>query len=190
MSFGRQAVTYLIAAIGGLIGAVLLWLSTAFVADFLLGLSGMSAREGGRAMMAFFAIGPFGALVGLGLGIWLALRQRGAGRSLSAFLGALLTAVLLVAGTYGAVIGYYKLTDDDSGSERTPAAALFRVPAPRGHGIARQARCRPGRHRHGQEPDVRNPHRDLGRRRQAGDPRRRRALFPHIEPNASASHPK
>jgi hypothetical protein len=30
------------------------------VADFLLGLSGMSAREGGRAMVAFFAIGPFG----------------------------------------------------------------------------------------------------------------------------------
>ena len=58
---GRTIVTYGLAAIGGLIGAILLWLSTGFVADFLLGLSGMSAREGGRAMVAFFAIGPFGA---------------------------------------------------------------------------------------------------------------------------------
>jgi len=78
MSFGRRAVTYGLAAIGGLVGAALLWLSTGFVADFLLGLSGMSAREGGRAMVAFFAIGPFGALLGFGLGVWLVLHQRGA----------------------------------------------------------------------------------------------------------------
>jgi hypothetical protein len=131
MSFGRQAGTYLIAAVAGLIGAVLLWLSTGFVADFLLGLSGMSDREGGRAMVAFFAIGPFGALVGLGLGIWLALRQRGAGRSLGAFFGALLTAVLLIAGTYGAVIGYYQLTDDVLVRNGPPPQLYFefRLPA-------------------------------------------------------------
>ena len=57
---GRTIVTYGLAAIGSLIGAILLWLSTGLVADFLLGLSGLSAREGGRAMVAFFAIGPFG----------------------------------------------------------------------------------------------------------------------------------
>ena len=91
MSFGRQAVTYGIAAIGGLVGAALLWLSTGFVADFLLGLSGMSAREGGRAMVAFFAIAPFGALLGLGLGVWLVLHQRGTHRSIASFAGAVLT---------------------------------------------------------------------------------------------------
>ena len=109
---GRTIVTYGLAAIGGLIGAILLWLSTGFVADFLLGLSGMSAREGGRAMVAFFAIGPFGALLGFGLGVWLVLHQRGAHRSIAAFAGAIVTAIALVAAIYGAVIGFYALTDD------------------------------------------------------------------------------
>ena len=104
---GRTIVTYGLTAIGGLIGAILLWLSTGFVADFLLGLSGMSAREGGRAMVAFFAIGPFGALLGFGLGVWLVLHQRGAHRSIAAFAGAIVTAIALVAATYGAVIGFY-----------------------------------------------------------------------------------
>jgi MFS family permease len=132
MSFGRQAATSILAAIGGLIGAALLWLSTGFVADFLLGLSGMSAREGGRAMVAFFAIGPFGALLGLGLGIWLVLHQRGAHRSLAAFAGALLTAVLLVAAAYGAVIGYFKLTDDVLVRNGPPPQLYFEVRLPAG----------------------------------------------------------
>jgi hypothetical protein len=80
---GRTIATYGLAAIGGLIGAILLWLATGVVADFLLGLSGMSAREGGRAMVAFFAIGPFGGLLGLGIGVWLVLHRRGAHRAAS-----------------------------------------------------------------------------------------------------------
>jgi hypothetical protein len=94
---GRTLVTYGLAALGGLVGAILFWLSTGIVADFLLGLSGMSAREGGRAMVAFFAIGPFEGLLGLGLGVWLVLRRRGAHLSFAAFAGAILTAVALVA---------------------------------------------------------------------------------------------
>src|SRR4029079_1477542 len=109
---GRTLVTYGLAALGGLVGAILFWLSTGIVADFLLGLSGMSAREGGRAMVAFFAIGPFGGLLGLGLGVLLVLRRRGDHLSFAAFGRAILTAVALVAAIYGAVIGFYALTDD------------------------------------------------------------------------------
>jgi hypothetical protein len=103
---GRTIVTYGLAAIGGLIGAILLWLSTGFVADFLLGLSGMSAREGGRAMVAFFAIGPFGALLGFGLGVWLVLHQR--------------------------VIGFYALTDDVLVRNGPPPQLLFELRLPAG----------------------------------------------------------
>ena len=55
-------------------------------------------------MVAFFAIGPFGGLLGLGLGVWLVLHRRGAHRSFAAFAGGILTAVALVAAIYGAVI--------------------------------------------------------------------------------------
>ncbi|MGA7456926.1 MAG: hypothetical protein WBW51_06320 [Methyloceanibacter sp.] len=132
MSFGRTAVTYGLAALGGLVGAVLLWLATGFVADFLLGLSGMSAREGGRAMVAFFAIGPFGALFGFGLGIWLVLRQRGAQRSLAAFAGAIVTGIAVVVAIYGAVIGYYELTDDVLVRNGPPPQLLFELRLPAG----------------------------------------------------------
>ena len=60
----------------------------------------------------FFAIGPFGALLGFGLGVWLVLHQRSAHRSIAAFAGAIVTAIALVAAIYGAVIGLYALTDD------------------------------------------------------------------------------
>ena len=131
---GRTIVTYGLAAIGALIGAILLWLSTGFVADFLLGLSGMSPREGGRAMVAFFAIGPFGALLGFGLGVWLVLHQRSAHRSIAAFAGAIVTAIALVAAIYGAVIGLYALTDDvlvRNGPRHNCCSSFACPPAPR-----------------------------------------------------------
>jgi MFS family permease len=132
MSFGRAAVTYALAALGGLIGAALLWIATGVVADFLLGLAGMSPREGGRAMVAFFSIAPFGALLGLGLGVWLVLRRRGAPRSTAAFAGAVLAAVLLVLAIYGGVIGYYELTDDELVRNGPPPQLLFELRLPAG----------------------------------------------------------
>jgi MFS family permease len=129
---GRTIVTYSLAAIGGLIGAILLWLSTGFIADFLLELSGMSAREGGRAMLAFFAYGPFGALLGFGLGVWLVLHRRGAHRSIAAVAGAIVTAVLMVAAIYGAVIGYFALTDDVLVRNGPPPQLQFELRLPAG----------------------------------------------------------
>jgi hypothetical protein len=63
------------------------------MADALLGLGGMSDREGGRAMVAFFAIGPYGALAGLVLGAWMVLRFYGGYRRFAEILGG----VVLVA---------------------------------------------------------------------------------------------
>ncbi len=83
-------------------------------------------------MLAFFAIGPFGALVGFGLGAWLALHQRGAHRSIAAMAGALVTAVLLVAAIYGAVIGYFTLTDDVLVRNGPPPQLHFELRFPAG----------------------------------------------------------
>jgi hypothetical protein len=98
----------------------------------------MSAREGGGAMVAFFAIGPFGALLGFGFGAWLVLRRRGAHRSLAAFAGAIVTAVALVAATYGAVIGFYALTDDELVRNGPPPQLLFEFRLPAGTVLAEQ----------------------------------------------------
>jgi len=59
----RPLSTYLLAALLGLIGAVLGFILTGFVADTLLAMSGMPDREGYRAMIAFFTFAPFGAKV-------------------------------------------------------------------------------------------------------------------------------
>src|SRR3990172_12944167 len=80
-SLGQRFLTYLLAALAGVACAVLAWLVTGFLADFVLGLAGMSEREGGRAMVAFFTFAPFGGLAGLVLGIWLVLRYQGGYRS-------------------------------------------------------------------------------------------------------------
>ena len=184
---GRTIVTYGLTAIGGLIGAILLWLSTGFVADFLLGLSGMSAREGGRAMVAFFAIGPFGALLGFGLGVWLVLHQRGAHRSIAAFAGAIVTAIALVAATFGAVIGFYALTDDVLVRNGPPPQLLFELRLPAGtvlpdklEGVSVNL-----------DTDKNQMFSTLTgttAERQASDPRRCRSLLPHLEPHPRGAY--
>ncbi len=73
----RRVFTYILAALAGVAGTLLGWVIVGLLADLLLGLGGMSDREGGRAMVAFFTYGLFGGLAGLILGIWLVLRYFG-----------------------------------------------------------------------------------------------------------------
>jgi hypothetical protein len=46
MTSGRRAVTYSLAALGGIAGAVLFWFATGLLADFILGLRGSSGGTG------------------------------------------------------------------------------------------------------------------------------------------------
>jgi hypothetical protein len=78
----RPLSTYLLAALLGVIGAVLGFVLVGLAADTLLGLSGMSDREGYRAMVSFFTFAPFGGLAGLLGGIALPLYRRGHYRGL------------------------------------------------------------------------------------------------------------
>ncbi|MFN3746273.1 MAG: hypothetical protein ACK4TL_16350 [Hyphomicrobiaceae bacterium] len=62
----------------GFAGLVLGWLIAAFGTLVLGSAFGLSDFEGQRAMMAFFAIGPVGGLIGLILSLWIWVRRRGA----------------------------------------------------------------------------------------------------------------
>lgn len=59
--------------IGGIGGFVFGYVVTATVSYAVMGAMGVSDFEGERAMTSAFALGPFGSLLGLGVGIWLAL---------------------------------------------------------------------------------------------------------------------
>lgn len=70
---------YVPALLAGIVGLVLGWLVAAFGTLAIGGALGLSDFEGERAMVAFFAIGPVGGLIGLILGIWTSRKIR-AGR--------------------------------------------------------------------------------------------------------------
>jgi hypothetical protein len=62
--------------IGGIVGLVVGFVATAIVSYFVMGTLGVADFEGERGMTSAFALGPLGGLVGLGLGVWLALTIR------------------------------------------------------------------------------------------------------------------
>jgi hypothetical protein len=111
-SLGKSAVTFGLAFLGGIVGAVFGWIVTGFAADALLAVTGMSDINGGRAMVAFFTFAPFGAVAGLILGVWLVLRRRTGNRSFAHLAGYSALVVLLCAGVGAATVGYLYLTDD------------------------------------------------------------------------------
>jgi hypothetical protein len=65
------------AILGGFLGAVAGFVAMIVVSLVIMGLLGVSDFEGGRAMAAVWGFGPIGGLIGLILGIWLALRLAG-----------------------------------------------------------------------------------------------------------------
>lgn len=71
--------TYFLALIAGLVGAVIGYGATAIGTAVIGEVLGVSNFEGKLSMLAFFAVGPIGALIGLVAGIWLVLRRHGHG---------------------------------------------------------------------------------------------------------------
>src|SRR5271156_4076147 len=58
---------FILGILSGLLGALAGWFGLAFLVIALAG----PDRDGGVAMGAFFNIGPLGALIGFGVGVWL-----------------------------------------------------------------------------------------------------------------------
>lgn len=67
---------FVIAILAGLFGLAIGWIVAAFGFLIIGGMVGVSDFEGQRAMLAFFAVGPIGGVVGLVAGTWLALHKR------------------------------------------------------------------------------------------------------------------
>ena len=111
-SVSRRVFTYVLAALAGVAGALLGWLVVGLLADLLLGLGGMSDREGYRAMVAFFTFGPFGGLAGLIAGIWLVLRYFGGYTGFARIAGRGALVVVGVAGAVALGLWAYTLSDD------------------------------------------------------------------------------
>jgi hypothetical protein len=131
-SAAKRALTYLLAGLAGVAGALLGWLVTGLIADAILGAFGMSAINGGRAMVAFFTVAPFGGIAGLILGIWLVLRFQGAYRGFGNIVG---RAALVAAGIVAlaaASLGAYVLSDDQLAHNSLPPQAMFELRFPAG----------------------------------------------------------
>ena len=127
---GNRLLTYLLAFLGGVVGALLGWIVTGFLADFVLGLQGMSEREGGRAMVAFFTVAPFGALAGLILGVWLVLRYQGGYKGFANLAG---RGAFVIAGIGAAValgLWGYIGSDDILAKNGPPPQAKFEIRFP------------------------------------------------------------
>jgi hypothetical protein len=110
------------AIIGGIVGAVAGWVVAAVLSLVIMGLLGVSDFEGGRAMASFWGFGPIGGLVGLILGIWLALRLAGGRMRVGALAKRGVLALLGIAAVIGAAIfiiwqsGDHRLTYDGAGA--------------------------------------------------------------------------
>jgi len=73
------------AIIVGIVGAVVGFIAAALLSGIIVGWAGVSDFEGERAMTAALFFGPLGGLLGLGLGIWLALKLARGSVGLGAF---------------------------------------------------------------------------------------------------------
>jgi hypothetical protein len=129
-SLGKSIVTFALAFLAGIVGAVFGWIVTGFAADAILAVTGTSDINGGRAMVAFFTFAPFGAIAGLILGVWLVLRRRLGKPGFARVAGYSALAVLLCAGVGGAYVGYLYLGDDVLVRNGPPPELKFEIRFP------------------------------------------------------------
>lgn len=122
--------TYLLALIAGIAGAVAGYFLGATLGFGVAGALGVSDFEGGRGMLAAFVLGPAGGLAGLILSAWLVIRYRGGHRSFGAVIKRLGLVALGIAVIAAAALGYMYMTQPIlNPSGRTPQLAFeIRLP--------------------------------------------------------------
>jgi len=119
------------AIIGGIVGAVVGFIAAALLSGIIMGWAGVSDFEGERAMTSALFFGPMGGLLGLALGIWLALKLARGSVSFGAFAKQGSLAVFGIAAVIGLALFIvwqsqdHRLTYDGAG-----ATLEFEVRAP------------------------------------------------------------
>lgn len=124
--------TNIIALLGGLFGAAIGWVLAAVLASVLGGYYGVTDFEGARGMIAVFTFGPIGGLLGLIIGVWLALRLKSGakvtGKAVAIRLPIVLAGIAgLVAGTVGVLYWFSPILNPSGASPRL--AFEIRLPA-------------------------------------------------------------
>lgn len=129
----KPLITYLLAFFAGAAGAVLGFVAVGLLADFVLGLQGMSDREGYRAMLSFFTFAPFGAVAGLFAGSALVLRYHGGYRGFAELAGRTVLVAAALAGIVGLGVWAYVAAEDDILARNGPPPQLhFEIRLPQG----------------------------------------------------------
>ena len=123
--------TFILAVLGGILGAALGWTAAAFAALVISGYLGVSDFEGARAMGAIWGFGPIGGFVGLIGGIWLVLRARG----VRGFTATALRMPLVIGGIAALTAGVFWIAWEmrpDLNSNGAPPRLLFEIKLPAG----------------------------------------------------------
>jgi hypothetical protein len=135
--------TYLLAVVAGIAGAAVGWAAVAAAVVLVGSLLGASNFEGALGMFAVFGAGPIGGVVGLVLGIWLALRRRGHA-SVSALAWRLPAVAAAIAALAAGTVWYLYETRPGLGTSAGGAPRLdFEIrlpPGVEGSALSRNAR--------------------------------------------------
>jgi hypothetical protein len=120
---------YVLAAIAGMIAAVVGWLVVGAITVWIAGLCGVSDFEGGRGMLAFLAIGPIGGLISMVLAAWLVIR---AGSGAATFESGALRLLAVLAGIAAVVaVGIWiALQMGDTYTDSLPPTLEFEIRLP------------------------------------------------------------
>ena len=120
---------YVLAALAGMIAAVVGWLVVGAITLWIAGLCGVSDFEGGRGMLAFLGIGPIGGLISMVLAAWLVIR---AGSGTATFESGALRLLAVLAGIAAVVaVGIWiALQMGDTYTDSLPPTLAFEIRIP------------------------------------------------------------
>jgi hypothetical protein len=128
--------TFLIALVCGGIGLVAGFFAGAFVGAGIAAATHMSTFEGAAGYFAVFVCGPIGALIGLVVGVWLALRMRGVKRGIGVVATYSVTSLVAIIAVSAAVIWLMLTFDTTLNRNSAPRQVLFEIRMPPGTKLA------------------------------------------------------
>jgi hypothetical protein len=128
--------TFLIALVCGGIGLVAGFFAGAFVGAGIAAATHMSTFEGAAGYFAVFVCGPIGALIGLVVGVWLALRMRGVKGGIGVVATYSVTSLVAIIAVSAAVIWLMLTFDTTLNRNSAPRQVLFEIRMPPGTKLA------------------------------------------------------
>ena len=124
--------SFFVALIGAIIGLIAGFVAGAFAGAGIAAATHMSSFEGASGYFAVFFCGPIGGLIGLVLGVWIALRLRGVRAGIggvAVYSGATIATLFAIS---GAVIWLMLTFDSTLNRNSAPKQALFEIRLPPG----------------------------------------------------------